>query len=973
MGRTKQIFSRSFGSCPPPRRKLLKIAKKFEHKPSYDKVSSNSSDENVGRDPAIQCGKVMLKEFKPAFNAKLEIQCCLDKNCIFSEQDLSKAFEEIISWCINNNEDDLKKVINDSLDSYSVYKHLIFGVDCRDLQTGYNIREIVSASGNVRIMKLILDAHEIEHLFLGNALEISIIKNDLDMIKCIFCIKPSYAEKYLDLVSDPSKSEHRSIFNVIIKKLSKKELVNVLKKYMQLGRIDLVQVIVDVHESKDAFFGDMLRTAIVEKNIGALKVFLSNEFDINGKRHPNDGPPLHTAVIQNNSEIVRLLLKNGASPFLRDDNCNAFEITKHDPRCSSMNEKHFKPITDHLISKMKENRQLITQNYKAVLSKCKAHEERNERAFNYGPNKHEAFRNLVTYCLTGQADKINEKDHACFLKYCVQDLQTGYRAIDFAAHHGHTEVMKRLLTLGAIAEVEVIWHGRMNLHSAIDVANDNWEDEAVKFLLNDSVTVEDRLVICVRKNFLDLAKCNISDFDCNMPCKSLQDCGYNAFQVAAKLGKIEFLELFIENGANINMLCGDSALQESALHLAAKYGKTRAVEYLLKHGADVFLRNSKKNTALEAMKINYKGEETLTEDSPNAKKEIEILLKSRIRFIEEAQKVNRNSNTSKIEEDSVEIEAEVSNKRKIEDCGDEDEMLPKSKKIVITNIESLNEASNQIQPETDLNILCKSLQEKVQKLEKLIEAKCTQNNGLQEELKKAKDTVVEVLEGRENLIQQNCTKEDNIIKLKTENEKLEIENARERSLNVAANKKVNYLEEKFKTLKSEANSSKIALEARIKALEMDLSNNKEKLSNMVSLNPDDIANFLKSLKTSFFTKDISFNGKMICLSTIDSMITRYPKAIEFVTEKEVIDEIVELVEVIVPKIGNEKSEDLVLIARVLAKIEHTNTGKKLVDAMKISFSASDKLRNEMKKFKDASNPEDFAFDSENNVKMKAEI
>ena len=83
----------------------------------------------------IQLGKDTVKEFELNFKAKLQIACCLNKNCSFNQEELSKAFEEIISWCINNNEDDLKRVIDDDENDNDVYKHLIFEVGCRDLET----------------------------------------------------------------------------------------------------------------------------------------------------------------------------------------------------------------------------------------------------------------------------------------------------------------------------------------------------------------------------------------------------------------------------------------------------------------------------------------------------------------------------------------------------------------------------------------------------------------------------------------------------------------------------------------------------------------------------------------------------------------------------------------------------------------------------------------------------------------------
>ena len=360
--RTNQTAFRTTGGRAP----LYRISFEKETVERHKHKSSNySSDKVVEQEPTVKFGKVILKEFKSTFKAKLQIQCCKNKNCSFSENELSKAFEEIISWCINNDVDNLKRVIDrdnidhddvdgesdddsdddSDLNSYSIYKHLIYGVDCRDLETGYNIREIVSATGNVETMKLISNAEEEEHIYFGNALEISIIKNDVDMIRCILCITPRYVDNYL----------------------SKKDFLIVLKGYIDHKKMDLVQ-------NKDIFIGDMLRSAIEAKNMDALKIFVSNGFDMNGKRHRRDGPPLHTAVRKGDFDIVEFLLNNGASPFLRDDSCNALEIIKYDSKRFSEEEiLRLEPITELLLLKMKENRKKIGPSYEAVFSECKLH------------------------------------------------------------------------------------------------------------------------------------------------------------------------------------------------------------------------------------------------------------------------------------------------------------------------------------------------------------------------------------------------------------------------------------------------------------------------------------------------------------------------------------------------------------------------------------------------------------------------
>ena len=87
-------------------------------------------------------------------------------------------------------------------------------------------------------------------------------------------------------------------------------------------------------------------------------------------------------------------------------------------------------------------------------------------------------------------------------------------------------------------------------------------------------------------------------------------------------------------------------------------------------------------------------------------------------------------------------------------------------------------------------------------------------------------------------------------------------------------------------------------------------------------------------------------------------------------KKEILENVAKIVEKIVLE---DKREDLEMIARILVQIEQTEDGKKLVGGMTMSLCASDKLRTEMKKLDSTLRPDDFAFDSDQNVKVKTEI
>ena len=80
------------------------------------------------------------------------------------------------------------------------------------------------------------------------------------------------------------------------------------------------------------------------------------------------------------------------------------------------------------------------------------------------------------------------------------------------------------------------------------------------------------------------------------------------------------------------------------------------------------------------------------------------------------------------------------------------------------------------------------------------------------------------------------------------------------------------------------------------------------------------------------------------------MISRNSRTVKYMTKVEVVTELANLVNEIVSKVGDEKNEDLVLIAEILAKLDGSTEGKNLIANMKMSFSAFQKLNSEMKRF-----------------------
>ena len=113
---------------------------------------------------------------------------------------------------------------------------------------------------------------------------------------------------------------------------------------------------------------------------------------------------------------------------------------------------------------------------------------------------------------------------------------------------------------------------------------------------------------------------------------------------------------------------------------------------------------------------------------------------------------------------------------------------------------------------------------------------------------------------------------------------------------------------------------------------------------------DEFAELIQPLKESFLNKNNTFDNKITCLSAIEAIISRETSAYRNIAEIELIDEIAHLVSEIVSRDERDQKNYLEPIAKILAKLNCTNDGMNLVQNMRLSFGAFEKLKAEMKKF-----------------------
>ena len=557
MGRTKQTARKSTGGKAPIRQKsfirnlrsVSDIKYQFEHEV-----------------PPIQFGKIKLQEFSKSYKAKLKIQSCSYSR--FENEELSSTFEEIVSWCIKNDATNLRNVLNSKWKKFDIYKYLN-RIDCKDEETGYNIPEIAAASGNVRIMKIIQEAKPDQYQYLGNVLEIAIMKEDLEMVRQINKSEIEGLDQYLDLAIDPSKE---SIFKSLISSIqSNKKLDIALRKYIDLGRLDLVEMIMA--------YGKWVRTYKCNTETMLLAMKKGDE-------------EILKYLIEKQEDFV----SGGSIQFLNyfKEKLYALDQDETDTEDRGLIEK----VIPFLLQEIDDYG--IDMDFEASFEKFMTKDIEIEDGLvgRFYSSEHELFTELITYCISGEIDLIEESKHSIYLRNNAQDESTRFRAIDFAAFKGHEDVVKRLLEFGAVVEVE-------NEISAIDVAFARGHDQVVNCLFEHGYKTGDQIHQAVTKKYFQAAKYLMTVIDIDL----IDEKGLNPLHYACMTNAIEDVNFLLRNGADINSKSGIRFFEQGPLHFACMKNHLTMVKHLIAHGADIFQTDNMGFTALKRMEgIEYDGQ-----------------------------------------------------------------------------------------------------------------------------------------------------------------------------------------------------------------------------------------------------------------------------------------------------------------------------------------------------------------------------
>ena len=123
------------------------------------------------------------------------------------------------------------------------------------------------------------------------------------------------------------------------------------------------------------------------------------------------------------------------------------------------------------------------------------------------------------------------------------------------------------------------------LYCANELINNKpyWESSSCNVISSEIIN-EDTLLV---KQLVEDSK-NVNQYN---------EFGISLLQVASHKGNYEFVDLLIENGADINYYTKDS--QETALTFATSAGHTEIVKLLIHHGANINHKKSNGDTAID--------------------------------------------------------------------------------------------------------------------------------------------------------------------------------------------------------------------------------------------------------------------------------------------------------------------------------------------------------------------------------------
>ena len=371
--------------------------------------------------------------------------------------EMEDAFKDLVSWVLKNESEQFRA----SLENI-VYKELTLFIKCIDAKTGYTLHEIVAIKGNVEIMNAILlkskqskslSLIHREENYLEEAIEFAIMHNHLEIVKCIFSHDNYYRFHARRFLSHALQKRNLDIFRFILDTVIKSERV-LLNGNIE-GRWNC-HVLLEAAGKNEL---DFIKILIEAKTNPCVKSNYSFT-------------PLHRAVKSGNLQVIKYLVENGASLFIRDeDEKNPLDHAKGSIQGTQQDE-----IIEYLTSQMRSVLDSIDLNHSAMLDEsweCQKTLNIKEQA---------DFKDLISFTLRGNVNGVANMKYNHFFKNNSVDLKTGFRSIDFAAFQGHLNCVIHMIKMGASVEVTSKCDKTRIIQSASNIAISKNHQDIVNYL-----------------------------------------------------------------------------------------------------------------------------------------------------------------------------------------------------------------------------------------------------------------------------------------------------------------------------------------------------------------------------------------------------------------------------------------------------------------------------------------------------------
>ena len=332
---------------------------------------------------------------------------------------------------------------------------------------------------------------------------------------------------------------------------------------------------------------DALLLSVSEGNINAVQLLLSEGADVNNN---DQGVFLYTACSNGDTDMTALLLKNKAQIDLKFKGWSSLTIASY--------KNHIAVV--ELLLKNNANVDLKNNDGKSALyvASQEGHDEVTKLLLDNGANV-----DLQTEDGTSSLFIASQNRHVEVVKLLLEkrakvDLQrnSGASALFVASQNGHVEVVKLLLEKRAKVDLQ-----RNSGASSLFIASQNGHYEVVKLLLDNGAKVDlqrndgsSALFIASQNGHVEVVELLIE----NRAKVDLLSNGASSLYIASQKGHDEVVKLLLERGAKVDLAYSSY----SPLMIACEHGLTAVTQVLLDNDADTYLRNNKRQTALEIAK-----------------------------------------------------------------------------------------------------------------------------------------------------------------------------------------------------------------------------------------------------------------------------------------------------------------------------------------------------------------------------------